>query len=142
MKAITNGEGTTIVSLSNNGEEYVISISNLASAEQRAWLLGQLATGENMEESLQNMAALMRKKNPKIKLVEVDRDIPFTEFWESYGYKVGKKAAVERRWAAMPAAERTKAAQYIKKYNYFLAEHPAIERKYPLTYLNAEECNN
>ena len=141
MKAITNKEGT-ILTLDNDGEHDIIKISKQCSSEQRAWLLSQFAQDEDMDNALQKMAELMRRKNPKIQIVEIQDEITFEQFWEAYNYKVGNKKRVMRRWQAMPLPERAKAIQHIRKYNFYLAHHPNIERKYPETYLNAEEWNN
>jgi hypothetical protein len=151
MKAITDNEGLTIVSIDHEYKDtYTITIAKACATEQVAWLLNQLGKdlGNNSIDdnlmSIFDLINLQRKKKglPKMQLVEVLRDIPFEEFWDEYGYKKGDKARVKRIWDAMKAEEKTKALLYIKKYKFFLAQNPTIQPRFPQTYLNSAEWNN
>ncbi len=73
---------------------------------------------------------------------EVKQGLNFSDFWEAYDYKVGKKNRTERLWDAMTEAERAQAMASISKYNLYLAQHPGIEKAYPDTWLNQRRWEN
>jgi hypothetical protein len=145
MISITNGK-TTIIRVSSEEGFDVIKIDKQASIEQFAWLLRSLATfyeqGEALEVAIKSTFALMKRKNKDLELIEVRTQVSFEEFWDRYGFKVGKKERVKKKWEAMDKEEQVKAYEYIRKYKMFLAERPHIQQKYPETYLNTAEWNN
>lgn len=77
-----------------------------------------------------------------IKVSEIMPDLSFDNFYNTYNYKKGKKSSVQRTWESMEDTEQAKALAYIKKYNFYLAQHPNVQKKYPQSYLNAQEWNN
>lgn len=145
IKSITNGT-TTIIKVSSEDGFDVVKITKQASMEQFSWLLRSLANfyeqGETLEVAIKSTFALMKAKNKDLELIEVRTQVSFEEFWDRYGFKVGKKERVKKKWEAMEQEEQVKAYEYIKKYKVFLAERPHIQQKYPETYLNTAEWNN
>lgn len=91
---------------------------------------------------LESQVKQWRRKGVDLHLVKVETDLSFDSFWNSYGYKKGKKSSVERIWKSMCDVERAAALTYIKKYNHYLAQNPHIQRMYPQTYLNRKEWQN
>jgi hypothetical protein len=85
---------------------------------------------------------VFQKADKSADFTEILQDVSFEVFWEKYDYKVGKKSTVENKWNAMGDGERSKALAHIAKYNYFLAENPHIQRKYPQSFLAAKEWDN
>lgn len=75
----------------------------------------------------------------KVKLVE--EELTFEAFYDAYANKVSKKATAEKIWNKMPNPERAKAIKYIQVYDQRLRQ-TSINKKYPETYLNAQEWNN
>lgn len=65
----------------------------------------------------------------------------FNEFWEAYAYKVGNKARVMKKWAALPEEDRISAMVAIPHYKGF-AQRRGIERVYPETYIDQRRWEN
>jgi hypothetical protein len=64
---------------------------------------------------------------------EVDDDLSFDRFWQTYGLKVSKKKA-EKLWQKLSKADRIKVFLHLPKYEAYL-QHKGIEKAYPDTYL-------
>lgn len=77
-----------------------------------------------------------------LRVSEILPDLSFKNFYDTYAYKKGKKSSVERIWNTLSETDKTKAIAHIKKYNFYLAQNPHIQKKYPQSYLNAQEWNN
>lgn len=101
-----------------------------------------LSTRAYKSSHLSFLLEMLLTKDQSAYLEEISPDLSFERFWETYDHKVGKKARVKKKWDSMPPEERVKALKHLKKYSYFLAQNPTIAKKYPETYLNAEEWNN
>jgi hypothetical protein len=67
---------------------------------------------------------------------EVLADTSFNNFWELYGYKIGKKARAETLFNALTEAEKAKVFIAIPGYKYFLACKKNQDQAYPETFLN------
>lgn len=80
--------------------------------------------------------------NKGVVISEMIPDLSFAFFWNTYGYKKGKKPTVKRVWDSMDTTDQSKALAYLKKYNYYLAENSHVPKLYPQTYLNRKEWNN
>ena len=65
----------------------------------------------------------------------------FERFWNAYGYKVGNKARVQKKWNALPEGERVLAMAAIPRYRRF-AEGKRIELVYPETYIDQRRWEN
>ena len=107
-------------------------------ANQVKFLLANCATRGDLPALL----GLIHTKDTTAFIEEISHDLSFERFWLEYDHKVGKKERVKKKWDAMPDEEKVKALKHIKKYAYFLASRPTIEKKYPETYLNTAEWNN
>lgn len=115
-----------------------IQFDETSNVIQRLWCLKMLGDGKTLE----NISSQITQKGVKNEVLDLPDDLSFEVFWNTYECKVGKKDRVKRKWEAMEAGERVKALQYIKKYRYYLAQHPHIQQIYPETYLNRAEWNN
>ena len=58
-----------------------------------------------------------------------------------YGYKVGNKARVQKKWEKLPEGERVLAMASIARYRRF-AEGKKIEMVYPETYIDQRRWEN
>jgi hypothetical protein len=73
-------------------------------------------------------------------VVEVLDPYPFSEFWEVYDKKVGKKEKVEKKWDKLSEAIRKQIIEYIP---YYRESQPDKKyRKNPETFLNNESWND
>lgn len=68
-------------------------------------------------------------------------DTSFANFWDTYAYKVGNKARVQKKWNLLPEKERILAIGAIARYRRF-AEGKRIERVYPETYIDQRRWEN
>src|SRR5687768_298756 len=78
------------------------------------------------------------KENVNLKhliITEVKQDLSFTLFWETYNYKIGKKAKAEKLWNALSEADKVLVFENIKAYNYYLTIKQNQDKQYPETYL-------
>ena len=122
----------------DNGLLKELRIIAILNKEQIDFILSNCSTPLCLSVLLRDI----QTKDKTASVEEMSQDLSFERFWEEYNHKVGKKARVQKKWEAMSEPERIKALKYIKKYSYFLAERPTIEKKYPETYLNTAEWNN
>ena len=60
--------------------------------------------------------------------------MPFSEFWELYDKKIGKKEKIEKKWNKLNFETQTKIMNHIPEYK--IANPDKIFRKNPETYLN------
>ena len=65
----------------------------------------------------------------------------FERFWNAYGYKVGNKARVQKKWEKLQEGERVLAMASIARYRRF-AEGKKIELVYPETYIDQRRWEN
>lgn len=70
-----------------------------------------------------------------------DLDISFSAFWESYGYKLGHKARVAKKWGQLTNEDKIQALGFIRRYRNF-CDRKKIELCYPETYLNQRRWEN
>lgn len=68
-------------------------------------------------------------------------DTGFERFWNAYGYKVGNKARVAKKWNALGEGDRLLALGAIARYKRF-AEGKKIDRVYPETYIDQRRWEN
>lgn len=81
-----------------------------------------------------------RKVGCIVKQIE-DAAPTFERFWNAYGYKVGNKARVQKKWEKLPEGERVLAMAAIPRYRRF-AEGKKIELAYPETYIDQRRWEN
>ncbi len=83
----------------------------------------------------------IESKFPNVSISLVQEDLSFENFYNLYANKVSKKATAEKIWSKMPDTEKAKAIKYIQWYDQRL-RMSGINKKYPESYLNAQEWNN
>lgn len=77
-----------------------------------------------------------------IKVSDVtDTDYSFERFWNLYGYKVGNKDRVKKKWERLPEGEKILALGSIPRYRRF-TECKHIEMTYPETYIDQRRWEN
>lgn len=81
-----------------------------------------------------------RKAGCKVEDVS-EADYGFERFWNAYGYKVGNKARVQKKWERLPEGERILALGSIARYKRF-AEGKKIDLVYPETYIDQRRWEN
>lgn len=84
---------------------------------------------------------LPNKSKGRITINRIYEDVSFTRFWESYGYKVGKKERTQKLWSALSPGERSECLQSISRYQRWLSTKN-IEKVYPETYLSQKRWEN
>ena len=62
-------------------------------------------------------------------------DLSFARFWNTYGYKVGNRAAVEKKWTALKAEDRLLALQGAARQRRHSEQH-RTDMPYPQTYID------
>ena len=77
-----------------------------------------------------------------LECVEEIPNIPFSQFWDTYGLKVGRKERCEKLWKLMTDVEKNLAMSGIKKYNNWLTANTNIQKLYPETFLNQRRWEN
>lgn len=68
-------------------------------------------------------------------------NLSFEAFWKSYGYKVGNKTRVKKKWDQLPPEDQALALGFIRKYKEWAAKKK-IDQCYPETYLNQRRWEN
>ena len=69
------------------------------------------------------------------------QDLTFLRFWNAYGYKVGNKARVQKKWDRLPEGEKILALGSIPRYRRF-TEQKHIDLTYPETYIDQRRWEN
>ena len=69
------------------------------------------------------------------------QDLSFVRFWNAYGYKVGNKATVEKKWNALKPEDRLLALQGISRQRRHSESHKT-DMPYPQTYLDQRRWEN
>lgn len=70
-----------------------------------------------------------------------DTDLSFARFWNQYGYKVGNKGTVEKKWNALTAEDRMLALQGIGRQRRHSESH-RTDMPYPQTYIDQRRWEN
>lgn len=70
-----------------------------------------------------------------------ETDLSFVRFWGAYGYKVGNKATVERKWNALSGEDRLLALQGIERQRRHSESHKT-DMPYPQTYIDQRRWEN
>lgn len=68
-------------------------------------------------------------------------DVSFGRFWGAYGYKVGNKATVEKKWNALKPEDRMLALQGIERQRRHSESHKT-DMPYPQTYIDQRRWEN
>ena len=69
------------------------------------------------------------------------QDLTFLRFWNAYGYKVGNKATVEKKWNALKPEDRLLALQGISRQRRHSESHKT-DMPYPQTYIDQRRWEN
>ncbi|MBR1644301.1 MAG: hypothetical protein IJ684_02895 [Bacteroidales bacterium] len=69
------------------------------------------------------------------------QDLSFERFWSVYGYKVGNKATVKKKWEAMKEEDRLLAMQGIARQRRHSESHKT-DMPYPQTYIDQRRWEN
>ena len=101
-------------------------------AEQLDWFWNWLPRRE---------AELLAVKHAKIKVTQVVANIGFTDFWDSYGYKMGKKDKAMELWKNLNESDRSNCLLKIPRYKRWLASRQ-VEMLYPQTFLSQRRWEN
>lgn len=70
-----------------------------------------------------------------------ETDLSFARFWGAYGYKVGNKATVEKKWNALKPEDRMLALQGIERQRRHSESHKT-DMPYPQTYIDQRRWEN
>lgn len=70
-----------------------------------------------------------------------ETDLSFARFWGAYGYKVGNKATVEKKWNALKPEDRMLALQGIERQRRQSESHKT-DMPYPQTYIDQRRWEN
>lgn len=81
------------------------------------------------------------KESKSFKLEEINQDLSFINFWNTYKHKVGNKKRAERLWDLLSDTDKAKALNYIKRYENILLQGN-VQKLYPETYLNQRRFDN
>lgn len=68
-------------------------------------------------------------------------DLSFERFWNVYGYKVGNKATVKKKWEALKEEDRLLAMQGIQRQRRHSESHKT-DMPYPQTYIDQRRWEN
>ena len=82
------------------------------------------------------------KTSEMFRVEEIQQELSFKVFWDTYAYKNGNKNRAEKLWNALPEIEKSKAMNYIRKYHNFLLLNPSKDTLYPETYLFQKRYDN
>jgi hypothetical protein len=107
--------------------QVIIDIIDMT-AEQHEWICGFIG-------KIASIDTLLALKEPKFKVVLVEKVIEFEAFWAEYRYKIGRIERCKKLWKGMTVAERALCVYQIRKYDRYLA-HTNIEKLYPETFLS------
>ena len=115
MKSYTlkSGKGNEL-NFTFNEANYLVEFKADASMELTAlaWVLERLPV---TYAELNNMATKC-----KYDLIEVQLDLSFEKFWDTYDYKVGNKSKCDKLWEGLTDADKSTALNKIPAYNRFL----------------------
>lgn len=125
----TNFTGEVYYTFGVNGLLVCVEFIGIVEAAVHAKLCGTLPINE--------LTLLHWKKtNSKMVIAEVGLDLSFTNFWNRYNYKVGKKEA-ETAWNKLTEAKKIKALGSIAMYDKHVNDK-GIAKIYPERYLKKE----
>lgn len=103
------------------------------SVTQLTWLWGWAPITETM--------LLSQRGSEKFRITKQQSDLSFAAFWDTYGYKVGKKDRAEKLWSNLRDDERVAALNGIQRYKSFIAARQ-IAQAYPETWLAQRRWEN
>lgn len=105
-------------------------------APARKWLLCNIPCDE------QELNAFSVAWAGRLKVTATPPDLSFAAFWDSYGYKVGKKDKVEQLWKSLSEADKIACLKAVPKYNRWIAAKTNMEKAYPQTFLTQRRWEN
>lgn len=94
---------------------------------------------KNVPHHEAHVAVFARSGNFQVYAVGV---YTFEDFWEFYGYKVGKKERAKKLWESLTEVEQDRCMASIVMYKRYLAQNPNIAQCYPETYLSQKRWEN
>lgn len=130
-----NVQGAAILTYDDQDRLEAVDISELYDQqEHREWMWNWFP---------REMGGLLSQSgNPKITINAILEDLSFDHFWETYGYKIGKKSRCEKLWQQYSDQEKSKCLLSIPRYKYWLANQKGIAQAYPETYLSQKRYEN
>lgn len=76
-------------------------------------------------------------------VTEIEPDLSFNVFWDTYNFKLGKRPMAENSWNKLSTGEKIAALSGIKPYdNYLARKNGHISKAYASTYLNQRYWEN
>lgn len=117
-----------------------VDISEIASHindVQRNWLWSSFFP--KLNECKGDYAAL---KIDKVQIFDATVEPSFSEFWDAFDNKMGKKNRTQHLFKQLTIAQKAMAMAAIKPYKLFLLHNPNIAPLYPETYLSQERWLN
>jgi len=130
-----NMDASIVFKFDLNGDLIYFEIDGETDSKQRDWIYSRIPINESWIEAVW-------KKLKTGRIEKTPTDLSFEAFWEAYKLKVGKKSETKNIWNKMDENERIKALIFIKTYDNQLRLRQGQQKKYPSTYLNAQEWNN
>lgn len=95
---------------------------------------------DNMPKEIEDLDLLRKKYG--ITIIEVEPDLSFDNFYNTYNYKVGNKKRAESLWNSLTKIEKALALSKIKSYAQWLRLRPNQDKAYPETYLSQRRYEN
>ena len=102
---------------------------------QRIWMY------QNMPKTIADLRRLQTANPSTIKITEMELDLSFDLFWNTYAHKVGNKTRAKKLWEKLPNKERVKAINWHREYcrQLTITTHGKMN---PETYLYQARWNN
>lgn len=126
--------GKMLFKYHSNGMLAGFEVEGFPTGKQLQWILKNMPYHESQLPE-------MRRKT-KGKLLQVQEDMSFGNFWNTYNYRVGNKKRSEKLWDALGDADKAKALTSIRSYDNFLTMRPGQEKLYPETFLFQRRFEN
>jgi len=103
--------------------------------------------GEHFQRTLgkelpRNMSELERFRKAKCTVKDITNfDLSFTKFWDTYAYKIGKKARVQKKWNELSREDKIMALGSIRRLRNFY-DAKRYDMPYPESYINGRLWEN
>jgi hypothetical protein len=128
------GVGNAMVIGYTTGKLVEILFPEWMEIHQIAWMMKYIPICEP------DLSSLDEYKH-KFKVMKLEEDISFENFWNEYDYKIGKKQRAEKLFKELSNADKSKCIQKIKAYKFFLLQKN-IDKLYPETWISQRRFEN
>ena len=136
LMTFTNHKATALVEFNNEGWLIKYELTPGTFGEDQFYYITRM-----FPYTIKRMQHWLENKFPNVKIQEVQDDLSFDAFYDTYAHKISKRSVAENIWKKMPDTERAKAIKYISTYDRHVIQ-TGVNKKYPETYLNSEMWNN